>query len=414
MFVKPRKPVHTMEKYQLKRLRAVVLQAYTHSPFYHEKFRKAGVNPGDITCLKDIEKLPFTTKEELVRAGDSVVARDIPPSRRHVITTSGSTGKILKIVHSEDFMAHSTAVFYRIYWDWGMRPFKRLSYIRYEKVEPKITEKLGINRSNHISPFMDASSQFDLLLRQKPHVLMGHPPDLVALARTARARGVDMTFNFISSNSELLTPVERRFIEETFDCPVYDEYSSFEVRYIARDCIQKHMHLVSDSVIAEFIREGEPAAPNEQGEVVVTSLFNNATPFIRYVQGDVASYSDDKCTCGITFPLMNVIEGRTDDFLQLPSGEEVPPTRIVPLFFHFDTIREFNVIQTAPDTVVVNIVPTEKFTESEKQQLFQSISKALPGLHITFNHVDTIEKTPRGKKRAVINTIRREDYRDTL
>jgi phenylacetate-CoA ligase len=410
----PRKPVHTVEKYQLKRLRAVVLHAYTNSPFYHEKFRRAGVTPEDITCLKDIEKLPFTTKEELLRAGDSVVARNVPPSHYRVVTTSGSTGRKLRIVHSEDFLIRIAALFYRIYWDWGMRPFKRISYIRhtplddtvlYNSTEKYLFQKVGIAPSYYISTFVDIEHQLDSLLSQKPHVLVGHPPDLVALARTARERGVEMTFDFIGSNSELLTRVERRFIEETFCCPVYDEYSSFEVRYIARDCTQKRMHLVSDSVIAEFIREGEPAAPNEQGEVVVTSLFDDATPFIRYVQGDIASYSDEECTCGITFPVMNVVEGRTDDFLQLPSGEEVPPTRIVPLFFHFDTIKEFNVIQTAPDTVVVNIVPTEQFTESEKQQLLQEILEALPGIHITLIHVDMIEKTPRGKKRAVTNNI---------
>jgi phenylacetate-CoA ligase len=410
----PRKPVHTMEKYQLKQLRAVVLHAYTHSPFYHEKFRKAGVNPGDITCLKDIEKLPFTTKEELLKAGDSVVARNVPPSHHRMITTSGSTGRKLKITHSEDFLIRTAALFYRIYWDWGMRPFKRISYVRhaplddtvlYNSTEKYLFQKVGIAPSFYISTFVDTEHQLDSLLSQKPHILVGHPPDLVALAKAARARGVDMTFDFVGSNSELLTGVERRFIEETFDCPVYDEYSSLEVGYIARDCTQKHMHLVSDSVMTEFIKEGEPAAPNEQGGVVVTSLCDDATPFIRYVQGDIASYSDEKCTCGITFPVMNVVEGRTDDFLQLPSGEEVPPTRIVPLFFQFDTIKEFNVIQTATDTVVVNIVPTEKFTESEKQQLLQEILEALPGIHITFNHVDTIEKTPRGKKRAVTNNI---------
>ncbi|MGC1119527.1 MAG: phenylacetate--CoA ligase family protein, partial [Candidatus Methanofastidiosia archaeon] len=94
----PRKPFRTIEKYQLKRLKAVVRHAYTNSPFYHEKFRRAGVGPEDITCLKDIEKLPFTTKEELLEAGDSVVARNIPPSHYRIITTSGSTGKKLRIV----------------------------------------------------------------------------------------------------------------------------------------------------------------------------------------------------------------------------------------------------------------------------------------------------------------------------
>ncbi|MBU7039251.1 MAG: hypothetical protein HXS45_00470, partial [Theionarchaea archaeon] len=191
----PRKPFHTVEKYQLKMLKAAVRHAYRHSAFYHEKFRRAGVGPEDITCLKDIEKLPFTTKEELLKAGTSVVARNIPPSHHRFITTSGSTGKKLRIVHSEDFLAHSTALFYRIYWDWGMRPFKSISYIRYEQLEPKLIERLGITRSNHISTFTDVKSQSDLVLSQNPHVLVGHPPDLVALARAMRARGVEMNFD---------------------------------------------------------------------------------------------------------------------------------------------------------------------------------------------------------------------------
>ncbi|MBU6996345.1 MAG: phenylacetate--CoA ligase family protein [Theionarchaea archaeon] len=410
----PRKPFHTVEKYQLKMLKAAVRHAYRHSAFYHEKFRRAGVGPEDITCLKDIEKLPFTTKEELLKAGTSVVARNIPPSHHRFITTSGSTGKKLRIVHSEDFLIRVAALFYRIYWDWGMRPFKSISYIRhaalndtvlYNSTEKYLFEKVGIAPSYYISTFMDTELQLESLLSQNPHVLVGHPPDLVALARAMRARGVEMNFDFIGSNSELLTQVERAFIEETFGCPVYNEYSSLEVGYIARDCRHKRMHLVSDSVMTEFIREGEPVAPGEKGEVVVTSLFEDATPFIRYAQGDVASYSDEECTCGITFPTMNVIEGRTDDFLRLPSGEEIPPTRVVPLFFQFDTIKEFNVIQTAPDTVAVKVVPTEQFTESEKQKLLQEILEALPGIHITLDYVDSIEKTPRGKKRAVTNEI---------
>ncbi len=412
----PRKQSKEMRAFQLKKLRSVVSHAYCNSPFYHEKLRKAGISPDDICSLEDISKIPTTTKDELKRAFREAVAKNIPPGKQCTITTSGTSGKKLEIVHSRDFMSLNAAVFYRMYWSLGMRPFKRVSYIRYHPLNDTVLyttaekyffEKLRVSPPHYISTFMDVNTQLELVVRQKPHVLVGHPPDIAALARAARAAGEKLELDFIVSNSELLVKREREYIEETFHCPVYNEYSTLEVGYIAHDCRKKRMHMVEDSVLTEFLKDGESAAPGEQGDVVVTLLFENAMPFIRYNQGDVASYTEETCDCGSNFSLMNVIEGRVDDFIVLPSGKEISPTHIVPTFFDFETVREFNIIQTAPDRVIVSIVPTPQFGKKEEETLRDLIQRELPGMGIEINYVETIEKTPAGKKRAVTNLVKR-------
>jgi phenylacetate-CoA ligase len=409
MWRNPRKSPRDIQKLQLKKLKAVTTHAYNNSPFYHAKLKEAGLHPSDIASLDEISKIPFTTKEELREAGKTVVAENIPLKKCYTETTSGSTGKKLEMIHSYDARAFRYAVFYRIYLSWGMRPFKRISDIRFTPLAPTLLEKLGITKSYYISTFMDADEQFDLIFKQNPHILVGHPPDLVNMAKIARSRGTVLNLDFIGSNSELLTQKERAFIEETFCCPVYEEYSSFEIGFMAQSCIKKRMHIISDAVIMECIKDGEPVTPGESGEVVVTLLFPDATPFIRYKHRDVASLSEEGCDCGITFPVMDVIEGRKDDFIVLPSGKEISPTRLVPLFFEFEHIKDFNIIQTSPRNVTVNVVPHEPFGEKEEETLLQLVTRELEGMDIAIRCVTSIKKTPQGKKRAVINLIKKDE-----
>jgi phenylacetate-CoA ligase len=406
MWKNPRISSEHIERLQLKNLKAVVTHAYRNSPFYHDKYKKANVHPQDINSLKDISKLPFTTKEEIRDAGKRILAQNIPPREYRFETTSGSTGKKLELIHSRRFIAFKTSIFYRIYLLWGMRPFKRITYIRYKPLQPDIAKRSRIIQLNYISTFMEADEQFNLLLKQKPRILVGHPPDLVDMATLACARGDSLKFDFIGSNSEILTQREREFLEETFRCPVYEEYSSIELGFMAHNCKKKNMHVISDSVILEIAKNGEIAAPGEKGEVIATSLFKSSMPFIRYRHRDVATLSDEKCDCGITFPLMYGLEGRKDDLLLLPSGKEVSPTRIVPLFFDIKTIKEFNVVQTSINKAIVNLVPYEGFDEKDEANLLNLLKTELQGMDIDIKYVDSIKKTPSGKKRAVINLLK--------
>ncbi len=408
MWRNPWKPYKEIEKLQLKNLKAVVTHAYEHSPFYHEKYRKAGLHPEHINSLEDIMKVPFTTKEELRESGNNVLARDIPPRDHCYMTTSGSSGEKLDVIHSRDFRAVVHAIFSRIYLTWGIKPFKKMTYIRYEPLTLSLIERLGILNVKYISTFLDMESQFDLLLKQNPDVLVGHPPDLIDMARLALSTGITLNLDIVGSNSEVLTLKEREFLEKTFHCPVYEEYSAVEVGFVAQNCKKKRMHIISDSVLVEILKEGEPVAPGEKGEVVVTSLFRNATPFIRYSLGDVASLSQDECDCGMTFPVIDGIEGRKDDFIVLPSGKEIPPTRIVPLFFNLTFMKEFTAVQTSSKKVIINIVPCKTFCERDREYLLELVRNELTGMDIEIKCVKSLEKTAYGKKCAVINLVKKK------
>lgn len=402
MWRNPFKSQKEIEALQLKMTKAAVQYAYENTPFYHDKLKKAGVHPRDITSLRDMSKIPFTTKDEIRKAGNNAVVRNISMKECCYATTSGSTGRKLEILRFKNFEWRVHAVFYRIYLNWGMRPFKRVTYIRFKPLREDITEKWRIFTPYYISTFLDINEQFDQLVSQKPHILVGHPPDLINMGRMARSRGETLTFDFIGSNSEIITEKEKKFLEETFHCPVYEEYSSIEAGFIAQNCRKKRMHTISDSVFAEVVKDDEVAAPGERGEVVVTPLFKNATPFIRYRQEDIASFSDESCDCGINFPLINVIEGRKDDLIVLPSGKEIAPTRLVPLFFDLK-IQDFSIVQVSPDRVVIQIVPQEEFDQKEEEALLELVRDELQGLDVSIVRVGAIEKSVRGKRRAVMN-----------
>ncbi|MHC4985289.1 MAG: XrtA system polysaccharide deacetylase [Planctomycetota bacterium] len=83
------------------------------------------------------------------------------------------------------------------------------------------------------------------------------------------------------------------------------------------------MHITSENVIVEIVRDDQPVGPGEDGEIVVTQLDCHAMPFIRYRTGDVGSLSDEPCPCGRGLGVMNVVKGRSNDFLVAPDGHIV-------------------------------------------------------------------------------------------
>ena len=83
-----------MTALQSERLVKLVERVYKNVPFYHEKMKALGVEPGDIKGVEDIDKLPFTTKEDL-RENYPFGLLAVPKSQvARVQGTSGTTGKL--------------------------------------------------------------------------------------------------------------------------------------------------------------------------------------------------------------------------------------------------------------------------------------------------------------------------------
>jgi phenylacetate-CoA ligase len=106
-----------------------------------------------------------------------------------------------------------------------------------------------------------------------------------------------------------------KFIEQVFNAPYYDQFGCTELDRTAWMCPHKMgYHQDGDSVIIEFVDDGgKSVSSGERGEIVYTSLFNYAMPFLRYELGDLAVWSEKGgCQCGRGFPMIKMIEGRKD------------------------------------------------------------------------------------------------------
>ncbi|MDA4127873.1 MAG: hypothetical protein OK422_00175 [Thaumarchaeota archaeon] len=130
-------------------------------------------------------------------------------------------------------------------------------------------------------------------------------------------------FSFQESNSVLFP---RRDLHELFRTEIFVHYGTAELGGVGFECPEHSgFHIISDFFICEVLRDGEAASPGETGELVFTSLENEAMPLIRYDIGDVAVPEQDaRCGCGSSFPRLRTIYGRRSEGLLLPDGTRIP------------------------------------------------------------------------------------------
>ena len=196
--------------------------------------------------------------------------------------------------------------------------------------------------------------------RKAPYLISSasHAAALADAASEDRARNLGLEIIF--STAETVLPRVRKLVRERFGAKLVAIYSCQETGYIAIECpVSGQYHVLVDNALVEIVEEdGSPTPPGEVGRVLVTSLYNYATPFIRYAIGDVATASATPCACGRTLPVIPQIEGRTWSEFIFQDGK-----RIWLRSLHADAIRtfvpfrEFQMVQTAYDVIEFRYVP---------------------------------------------------------
>ncbi|MEM3551492.1 MAG: phenylacetate--CoA ligase family protein [Candidatus Bathyarchaeia archaeon] len=405
-----------LRRYQEKRLRAVVRYAYEHVPFYHQKFRKAGVKPDDIKCLEDLPKLPLVKKSEL---------RQVPPRQRvslefdvdklKVIRTSGSTGEPFTtyICGKEDDWRK--AIYMRANISCGQKPRDRWVVItapHHFHDTTDIQRKLGIYAQTCVSVFMPVHEQIEVVNKLKPDILDGYSGSLFLLAKMLDEKGLsNVRPRIVFGSADLIDMASRSFMERVYGAPYLDQYGCAEIDRSAWQCPEKvGYHMDVDSVITEFVDEdGKNVAVGEKGEIVFTSLFNYAMPLIRYAVGDIGVPSSDECPCGRNLPLMEVVEGRRDSFLVLPNGRLLSPMAIRnALANFFEYILQYRVIQKR--TGLIEIYVKLRDAPIDKDRLLSDIvayfSRTIhleDDIEVNVKFVDDIPLSKTGKLMAVIS-----------
>lgn len=410
-----------LRKYQEKRLRSIVRHAYNHVPFYHEKFRKCGIKPEDIKSLEDLAKIPVVRKEEFRQQPyNRLVSKNISLDKLRKLKTSGSTGRPLEVYISSYEDDWRKAIYMRANIYCGQKPRDKWVVIAgplHRGDTTKIQQMLGVYSREVISIFERPAVQMQLIKKLRPDILDGYSSALYLLAKEFEKVGRDgVNPRIVFGNADVIDDFRRSLIEKTFDAPFYDQYGCVEFNRTAWQCTEKiGYHMDVDSVLTQFVDEdGEEVSSGERGSIVQTSLFNYAMPFIRYEVGDVGIPSEEKCPCGVVFPLMKEIEGRKDSFVVLPDGQVLSPrnfTVAMGMFSRYPLIEQFRIVQRKADLIEVYLKMGKFGVDSDvvRNELVSHFVEVLglknAGVSFDVRFVDEIPLSKSGKLMAVVSEL---------
>jgi phenylacetate-CoA ligase len=399
------KNTEEIEKISFKMLRNLLKDVVHMNPFYKRKLK--AVDSKRIRTRDNLSQIPFTTKDELRGAFPQNLSAGYKIEDCVHESTSGSAGDVLNIFHDQAAYDYYSAIGFREYAGYSYKLKYKISCIRFEPYETQLYERIGLFQRCFVPVTYPAERQLALLLKQNPHVISAYPSSLYEIAKLFEETNSRINLKFIISNSEVLTDHVRKYIESVFGCPVYNDYSSFEMHNIASECTHQRMHLHIDCNLVEIIKDGEEAAPGEKGEIVITNLRNRAMPFIQYCTGDYGVMSEEPCTCGRGLPLLHMVEGRRDEYLTLASGGRISPRIFDPLDFVFHPyVSKFQIIQKKKDEFVIKVVKKQNYSDQITIMLIEKAKKCFPEpIEVEIVPVEDIKRTGRGKLRAVINEV---------
>ncbi|HEX9226016.1 MAG TPA: phenylacetate--CoA ligase family protein [Arthrobacter sp.] len=172
------------------------------------------------------------------------------------------------------------------------------------------------------------------LNRFQPRILVGYASALKPLAAEQRAGRLHISPQGVMSASEVLSPHTAAELEAAWGSAPFDVYAATETAGIASPCTYRNRHVYEDLLIVEPVDQaGRPVPPGTTGaKLLVTVLFSRTLPLIRYEMSDTVSLGRRGCPCGRAFTILEGIEGRIEDVLQLPGTAGT--VNLHPIVFH--------------------------------------------------------------------------------
>lgn len=241
------------------------------------------------------------------------------------------------------------------------------------------------------------------LNRFQPRVLVGYASALLPLAAEQLAGRLRISPQGVMSASEVLTPQTAADLETAWGSAPFDVYAATETAGIASPCEFRNKHIYEDLLLIEPVDQaGKAVPPGSTGaRLLVSVLFSRTLPLIRYEMSDSISLGGRGCPCGRSFTLLQDIEGRLEDVLQLPGRQGI--VNIHPNVFHhvLDQAASsgWQVVQE-PGLLRIVLAGLTPGTSIEGVQT--AVAGALAAvdaapLPLEIRVVDHVERTPLGK-----------------
>jgi phenylacetate-CoA ligase len=408
-----------IEEIQFRSLRALMEHAYDHCAYYRGEWNRLRLHPRQLNSPADITHWPVIDRDTIREHRARMRA---PGVRGPLIvkSTGGSTGIPMQFDLDQRSNDRRTAAAMRGYAWAGASPGSKQLYLwgaplgdRPLRARAKDRLYQALHRRRVISCFggeEDLAARFAANLeRYRPDVVVAYTNPLHEAARRLEEMGRQIPFapRAILIGAEKLHAFQRVQIERVFRAPVFETYGSREFMLIGAEC-ERHcgLHMTTEQLLVEVVDDdGKPTPAGEEGNVVITDLYNYGMPFVRYAVGDRAIAGFGDCACGRGLPLLSRVVGRQLDMILGTGGRMIPGEFFVYLAKDFPAIRRYQVVQEELSRVRVALA-TEGFSDEDRLRFERLLGEALgPDVRVDFEPVAQIPLTAAGKLQVVVNRL---------
>ncbi len=419
-------PHEQIEQIQLEGLKKTVVRVYENVPFYKDLFDKAGFDPYAVETLEDLQKAPFTTKQDLRDNYPyqmfAVPMKDV----REIHMSSGTTGIATVGGYTEHDLDFWGDCFARgiEYADGDENDVCHVCY-GYGLFTGGLGAHYGSVKAGCTTIPMSAGNterQIRVLREMGSTILCCTPSYAMHIADTAIAMGIDPAKEFHLRagihGAEAFSDNFRAELERKLNYKVLDVYGLTETMGpgVAIECLEQDgLHLAEDHFIAEIIdpETGEVLPDGQWGELVLTTVDREATPVVRYRTRDITRIIPGQCACGRTHRRIDRLHGRTDDMLII-RGVNVFPSQIEDVMETFPQVSSWYQIeltrQVGLDVVTLKVEPEAGFDfdvigeiETLQKQIQEKLKNALSiGIKVKIVEPMSIPRSE-GKAKRVID-----------
>lgn len=333
-------PRDELRKLQLLRLKQLCENVYHRVPFYKNAFDRAGVKPEDIKSLDDLQKLPFTYKQDM-RDNYPFGMFAVPQEQVvRIHASSGTTGKPTVVGYTArdvdtwaELMARTMSAagvgrgdILQNAYGYGLFTGGLGAHYGGEKIGASVIPISGGNSKKQLMLLKDFGST----------AISCTPSYALSLYETAVEEGInidELKLRVGIFGAEPWTDAMRQEIEAKWKIDALDIYGLSEIigPGVGYECVEEKrgMHISEDHFIVETIdpKTGEVLPAGEEGELVFTTITKEAIPLIRYRTRDITSLITDPCKCGRSSVRMQKVTGRSDDMLII-RGVNVFPSQV--------------------------------------------------------------------------------------
>lgn len=357
---------------------------------------------------KSFNQLQVITKDFLSDNWDEFLSHQFNKQDLVKVSTSGSYGTPMTFYRNKikQFRQIAEVIFFGQFVNYYFG--RNHSFIRGVS---KSRISLLLQNEVHIDPTkLDDNSLEDMRKKvKKTKFIIGFPSVILSLIQYCEKVGdTSKDFNMLGiiTTAEPLTENQRKVMEDFFNCKVVARYAMEELGIIANQCVHTENYHVNDASFVIEVLEKEndnPADIGEEGRIIITDLYSNAMPLIRYDTGDYGVLQET-CSCGYDGKVLTTISGRKIQSVLDSNGNKISPFAINVKLKDYRNIYQFQFIQEDFNRYQLLLVVNNQFDAKNAilKDLYTILGKKA---NIKITIVDEINPLPSGKRPYIINKL---------